>query len=215
MFESDRVGVLNEKIVLCGGGVCTIVGCGAPLASTMHQDNDFVVCFVRHGRASFGAADYDVLSPDGQRQAVLLGQRWADAQFGASETLVGPLARHKDTLRLIADQLPAGALGTVTPTAELVEIPMKELMRATSHFADDPRLQQIKARRANGAAGSDQASMLPGIEFVLRLWENGEVDLGPAHETRVEFDARLARLKQALEARGTGVIVAVTSAVGE
>ena len=32
-----------------------------------------VVLLVRHGQASFGAADYDVLSPLGERQAAATG----------------------------------------------------------------------------------------------------------------------------------------------
>jgi broad specificity phosphatase PhoE len=32
-----------------------------------------VILLVRHGQASFGGADYDVLSPSGERQARRLG----------------------------------------------------------------------------------------------------------------------------------------------
>jgi broad specificity phosphatase PhoE len=52
---------------------------------------------VRHGQASFGAADYDQLSELGQRQAERLGRYWAERNMQFDAVLVGTLKRHVQT----------------------------------------------------------------------------------------------------------------------
>jgi broad specificity phosphatase PhoE len=52
---------------------------------------------VRHGQASFGAADYDQLSDLGQRQAVQLGRYWAERGQQFDAVLMGSLRRHAQT----------------------------------------------------------------------------------------------------------------------
>jgi broad specificity phosphatase PhoE len=52
---------------------------------------------VRHGQASFGAADYDQLSELGQRQAVQLGRYWAERGQQFDAVLMGSLRRHAQT----------------------------------------------------------------------------------------------------------------------
>ena len=52
---------------------------------------------VRHGQASFGAADYDQLSELGQRQALQLGRYWAERGLRFDGVLMGSLRRHAQT----------------------------------------------------------------------------------------------------------------------
>lgn len=60
------------------------------------------VHLVRHGQASFGAADYDQLSPLGERQCEALGAHWR-AQGQAFEAVyIGSLRRHRQSLDAIA-----------------------------------------------------------------------------------------------------------------
>jgi broad specificity phosphatase PhoE len=77
---------------------------------------------VRHGQASFGADDYDQLSPLGQRQSIRLGEYWRATQNRASNTqardilnfdavLMGSLKRHRQTWEGIAE----GAQLNLTP----------------------------------------------------------------------------------------------------
>ncbi len=55
---------------------------------------------IRHGQASFGAEDYDQLSPIGEQQSSLLGE-WLAACGPAPELVaVGPRLRHRDTASL-------------------------------------------------------------------------------------------------------------------
>ena len=53
---------------------------------------------VRHGQASFGAADYDCLSELGTRQCRLLGEYWRQRGKRFSAVLVGTLHRHGQSL---------------------------------------------------------------------------------------------------------------------
>lgn len=57
---------------------------------------------VRHGQASFGADDYDRLSPLGQRQSVRLGEHFARQGLRFDAVLTGTLRRHAETLQGIA-----------------------------------------------------------------------------------------------------------------
>lgn len=58
---------------------------------------------VRHGQASFGAADYDNLSELGHRQSLRLGQYFADRKLGFEAVLTGTLKRHAQTWAGIAE----------------------------------------------------------------------------------------------------------------
>ena len=58
---------------------------------------------VRHGQASFGAADYDKLSELGHRQSVRLGQYFADRKLQFDAVLTGTLTRHAQTWAGIAE----------------------------------------------------------------------------------------------------------------
>lgn len=57
---------------------------------------------VRHGQASFGAADYDQLSELGQRQSVRLGEYFANKGLTFDAVLTGTLRRHTQTWAGIA-----------------------------------------------------------------------------------------------------------------
>jgi broad specificity phosphatase PhoE len=60
---------------------------------------------VRHGQASFGAADYDQLSPLGEQQARRLGTYWRERGLQFDAVLRGTLRRHEQTLAGIAEGL--------------------------------------------------------------------------------------------------------------
>jgi broad specificity phosphatase PhoE len=60
---------------------------------------------VRHGQASFGAADYDRLSALGQRQCVRLGEYFRTKGTRFDAVLTGTLKRHAESLAGIAQGL--------------------------------------------------------------------------------------------------------------
>lgn len=60
-----------------------------------------VVLLVRHGQASFGAADYDVLSELGREQAVVLGRELARRPLRDPLLVCGTLRRQRGTAQLL------------------------------------------------------------------------------------------------------------------
>lgn len=62
-----------------------------------------VLHLIRHGQASLGAADYDVLSELGVRQCYLLGKWWRERQQAVPHVVVGPMRRHQQSLVAFAE----------------------------------------------------------------------------------------------------------------
>ncbi|WP_295851915.1 histidine phosphatase family protein [uncultured Xylophilus sp.] len=64
---------------------------------------------VRHGQASFGADDYDRLSPLGHRQAERLGAYFRERGVAFGAAFTGTLRRHAETFEGIARGMGGGA----------------------------------------------------------------------------------------------------------
>lgn len=60
---------------------------------------------IRHGQASFGAADYDVLSELGARQSRALGEHLGQLEIRLDRCIAGSLRRQQDTARLALEAL--------------------------------------------------------------------------------------------------------------
>ena len=73
------------------------------------------IYLVRHGQASFGAADYDQLSPLGAQQAQELGHYWQARGMRFDAVYTGTLKRHVQTLDGIAQTLPGLPPATALP----------------------------------------------------------------------------------------------------
>jgi broad specificity phosphatase PhoE len=70
---------------------------------------------VRHGQASFGAADYDQLSPLGRRQCVRLGEYFRGKGLVFDAVVRGSLRRHEQSLAGIVEGLGQSPTLTVAP----------------------------------------------------------------------------------------------------
>ncbi|MEW5659656.1 histidine phosphatase family protein [Streptomyces cinereoruber] len=62
-----------------------------------------LICLVRHGQASSGAEDYDVLSGPGRAQAAAVGRELARRGLRAPHLVAGTLNRQHDTARIAAE----------------------------------------------------------------------------------------------------------------
>jgi broad specificity phosphatase PhoE len=60
-----------------------------------------VVLLVRHGQASFGAEDYDVLSELGRRQSEVVGRELARRGLRSPVAVCGSLRRQRDTAEIV------------------------------------------------------------------------------------------------------------------
>ena len=58
------------------------------------------IYLIRHGQASFGAESYDKLSPNGELQAILLGQYFNQILKEAPYVVAGSMQRHQQTATL-------------------------------------------------------------------------------------------------------------------
>ncbi len=165
---------------------------------------------IRHGQASFGAEDYDVLSARGAEQSRALGRFVARAAIDAVYS--GPRRRHLDTARhLRAAAAEAGApLPEPTTVAELDEFPAIEMLRLwlPKLAAEDP---ELAAALASGNAGR---AALVAFDKVTRAWATGALDVGEL-ESFAAFAARVERgLDSIMSSEGRGRRVLVVTSGG-
>ena len=147
------------------------------------------ILVVRHGQASFGAADYDVLSATGEEQARVLGRALA----GLAPDLVvhGSLVRQRRTAELAAE-----AAGWVAP---LRQDPRWNELESLSQFAivsgDTPDV-------------TDRAAFQEWYEAAMARWTGGEHD----HDYAESYGGFTARANAALaDLADEGTVVAVSS----
>jgi broad specificity phosphatase PhoE len=69
------------------------------------------ILLIRHGQASFGADDYDVLSELGERQSRWLGEHLATLGVRPGRVIAGTLARQRATAERVLDGLGLAAGG--------------------------------------------------------------------------------------------------------
>jgi broad specificity phosphatase PhoE len=170
---------------------------------------------VRHGQASYGAADYDRLSERGIEQARALGRRWAEARFAPTALYCGPMKRQRDTAAIACEAALAAGHPLPAPVelGELAEYPAFELLARflPRYLKEHPELAAI----ASGVLTSaDQHALMDrGFNLVIDAWCNDQLDCGDI-ETFGAFVARvqagIARMTAA-HADGGARVVAVTS----
>lgn len=146
------------------------------------------VLVVRHGQASWGAADYDVLSATGEEQARLLGERLAGL---APDVVVhGSLRRQRGTARILAE-----AAGW---SAALQEDPRWDELDQFAQFAS------IEAMPDD----ADAAAFQRWYEAAMGRWSSGDHD-DDYTESYAAFHDRAAAALEAVASEGT--VVAVSS----
>ncbi len=164
---------------------------------------------IRHGQASYGVANYDVLSPLGVRQARALAKHLPpiDALY------TGPLVRQRDTAEhLRAAAAEAGrALPEIGVIDELSEYPAFELLNKflPKLVAEDPAFAGLAAGTASKA---DFTVLLDkAFEGIMGRWARGEL-IDEGVESFAGFGARVQRaIERVTERHGGGRVAAVTS----
>lgn len=157
------------------------------------------VLLVRHGQASYGGPDYDVLSERGRLQAERLGADLARRGFRAERVVSGRLARQRDT---------AAVLGEYDVDPRWDEYDADDIL--AHHSESTARLERPGARGARPAepAGGGRCDTSPGgwapersplsprefqdvLEAALLAWVAAGAE-SPCAETWPEFAARVA-----------------------
>ncbi len=167
---------------------------------------------IRHGQASLGAADYDVLSPLGVTQARRLGDHLGD-MLRPDLIVTGPRVRQRDTAaHMIAA---ARARGADFPDAlvrdEFDEYPALEIMQRHLQrlAAADAELAGHVADLARHPAGSrdQRRAFEAAFQRMMKSWHDGHLE-DPGIEAATAFADRVeAGLRELLAPRGRTVLV--------
>jgi len=157
-----------------------------------------LVLLVRHGQASFGADDYDVLSEIGWAQGRLLGKWLAERDVVPTAVIHGGMRRQRDTGRAMAE----AAGWEVEPVADpgWDEFDHVGMVAAYPELPPDVDL-------------TDRRAFQRLFEEATAHWTAGEP--GDFAETWVGFcDRARAALDRAVAAAGSGQTVVVVSSGG-
>jgi len=158
---------------------------------------------IRHAQASFGAANYDLLSDLGHEQSVALGRALAVQGVQPDALFIGEQRRHRETLEGILkgmDRDPEEA--QIQPG--LNEFDFKNLLDA--HYRNQPAPENMH---------SERKSHFRTLRDTVLAWQRDEIENPP--ETWAEFSGRVEAARQAITASAGKVIVAVSSggAIGQ
>ncbi len=160
-----------------------------------------LLVIVRHGQASFGSEDYDVLSPVGRQQAQVTAAALSAAGLDAARIITGSLRRQRDTAEAIAD-----ACGLAPTVDERWNEYEADLVLAA--HSDTP---QRRPHPAAPAAPPPAPGEPPGGRARARAaWVRAGTD-SPTAETWPGFNARVTEALQAAGSVGAGTTVVVSS----
>ena len=157
-----------------------------------------LVLLVRHGQASFGADDYDVLSETGWEQGRLLGSWLGERGVVPTALMHGGMRRQRDTAAAIAE----AAGWPVTPVVDpgWDEFDHVGLVASYPNLPDDVDL-------------SDRRAFQRLFDEATSHWTAGEP--GEYAETYADFESRVrGALDRAVAAAGSGETVVVVSSGG-
>jgi broad specificity phosphatase PhoE len=172
---------------------------------------------IRHGQASFGAPDYDVLSDRGAEQSRALGRHLARRGLRLDALYSGPRQRQLDTARHMARAAAelGGPMPDIAVVPELDEYPAIELFRIwlPRLASGDAELATAAGAMASGAPTMGDA-VQTAFEHITTRWARGELDTGDL-ETFAAFCERVGRgVRAVTEAEGRGRRIAMVTSGG-
>lgn len=147
------------------------------------------IYLIRHGQASFGADDYDVLSPIGIRQAEVVGAHLAQLGTRLDRSLSGDLRRQQHTANTAMAQLRAAA----------IEVPVLEIDPAFNEFDADAVIRALlpdllpeepEALHILRNAAQNRAEFQRLFALLIGRWISGEHDQ-PGLQSWQEFVAQV------------------------
>ncbi|WP_331743826.1 histidine phosphatase family protein (plasmid) [Streptomyces sp. NBC_01136] len=152
-----------------------------------------LISLVRHGQASFGAQDYDVLSDLGREQATAVGRELARRGLRDPHVVSGTLTRQRDTAQLLAD-----AAGFTEPLREDPRWNEYDHLALMARYTDP-----LPKGQADSRAVQDL------LDRALRTWIQDTDETGPAGWTAFEngTTAALTELSTALGRSRDAVVV--------
>jgi broad specificity phosphatase PhoE len=170
------------------------------------------IFLVRHGQASFGAADYDKLSAAGVEQARLLGAWFGTCRQPFGQAVSGSLRRHRETAEACLGALPED----LRPGAALRADPgFDEYDHVEVLSKHTPRMQDpIAAKDALGAQADARKAFQKIFAQAMERWMGGHHD-ADYRESWSAFRARcVGALRRTVEAAGASQNVVVFTSGG-
>ena len=158
------------------------------------------IYLVRHGQASFGAANYDQLSPLGFEQARLLGQWFANSRQIFQRVVCGGMLRHRQTADSCLSELPKALLAD---TEWLTDPGFAEFDHVEVLVKHCPEFSSPEEFKAYAARQPDPKYAFENIFVAAMLrWMGGEQDADYT-ETWKQFQARCVGALERLTAEAS------------
>jgi len=173
---------------------------------------------IRHGQASLGADDYDVLSELGVAQSRRLGAHFGRRATVFDQIVAGPLRRHRDTADHMIAAAKEGGLDLPAPTIAdaFDEFPALDILRdcVGGLAARDPKIAALQARLGDTEGPAEFRQAFERLfQALMRHWIEGAfddmVEPYPSFQARVE-----AGIKQLIDEAKRGARIAVVSSAG-
>ena len=164
---------------------------------------------VRHGQASFGAENYDQLSPLGQRQADLTGEFLREMGTRFSAAYSGDLSRQRETGQRVLDQLEQAPELIIdsrfneVQTDEQIEVMMPLLVERDARFAD-----------LVAAMDTDTKSFQKIIETVFNYWVSPECDVSGIQSWKDYHGGVVSAFEGAMASAASGTDTAIFTSGG-
>ena len=164
---------------------------------------------VRHGQASFGAENYDQLSPLGQRQADLTGEFLQQMGTRFSAAYSGDLSRQRETGQRVLYQLEQAPELIIDPrfnevqTDEQIEVMMPLLVERDARFAD-----------LVAAMDTDTKSFQKIIETVFNYWVSPECDVSGIQSWKDYHGGVVSAFESAMASAASGTDTAIFTSGG-
>lgn len=154
---------------------------------------------VRHGQASWGSEDYDVLSETGWEQSRLLGKALLARGIVPDAAIVGGMRRHRETAEACLRELSGGLSGAPEPTVDT----------DWDEFDHVSMLAKLKAP-FEGRSPS-RAEFQAWFEAATDRWTGGEYD-DDYTEPFTVFTGRVdSAVRRTVEVVGSGTAVVFSS----
>ena len=158
------------------------------------------IILARHGQASFLAQDYDRLCANGEAQARLLGEYWAQRGIVFDCVYSGPRARQTETARIVAeayrragvdfpDSIVMNEFDEYQAEAVLREC-LPQLLEVNSEIRELRRAYE--SSKESGDQGERRKTFERLFEAVIRKWIAGEVTAAGIESWR-DFCERIER----------------------
>jgi len=160
---------------------------------------------VRHGQASFGTDNYDVLSPLGIKQSRSLGAWLAKRNISLDAIWAGPQQRQRDTARHLVEA--AADEGVKLPEPEILE----DLREVPSSLIYQRILPQLESRWHGDECPRPGSA---ASRVLMKAWANGQADIGDI-ESFTAFDERIRRVfKRIIDQAAPDQRIAVVTSAG-